>query len=234
MTAAQPGGEAPARRGAAGYPPGRYLESDPDLLRDVIERYRFATVISARDVDDPVVTQLPLTLDAARGTHGMLFGHMDGANPHADLLDGRPVLVLFHGPNGYISPHVYASTQLPTWNSITVHVRGTARVLRDSAAVARGLCGIAEASDRAPGAYRLSEKTAGDRRLLGLVVGFEIDIHEMTGRFKLSQDRDEQDRRLAALALARGADPDDRPLIAAAVRLPLDPGDGPPRGPVRP
>jgi predicted FMN-binding regulatory protein PaiB len=178
-------------------------------------------------VDEPVVTPLPLTLDTSRGSLGVLFGHMDSANPHAELLDGRRVLVLFHGPNEYISPHVYESTQLPTWNSIIVEVRGRARILRDKDAVVNGLCGIAAAADPSPDGFRLTHEAAGDENLLPLLVGFEIDIDEMTGRFKLSQDRDDRDRRLAARALAHGMQQDDRDLISSIVGLPLDLDDDP-------
>ncbi|EUA30823.1 putative FMN-binding domain protein [Mycobacterium xenopi 3993] len=58
------------QRPVGDYPPKRYLETDPDRLRAVIERYRFATLISARATDEPVVTQLPLTLDTSRGHTG--------------------------------------------------------------------------------------------------------------------------------------------------------------------
>lgn len=213
---------APAHSGQCAhgeYPPKRHLETDPDRLYDVINRYRFATLVSARGVDEPVVTQLPLTLDTSRGALGVLFGHMDSANPHTELLDGRRVLVLFHGPNGYISPHVYASEQLPTWNSITVEVRGRARVLHDKDTVVNGLRGIAEAADPTPGGFRLTSEAASDERLFPFIVGFEIDIEDMRGRFKLSQDRDERDRYLAARALANGAEQEDRDLISAILGL---------------
>lgn len=215
------------RRIRSEYPPKRYLDTDPDRLHAVINRYRFATLISARAVDEPVVTQLPLTLDTSRGSLGVLFGHMDAANPQAELLDGRRVLVLFHGPNGYISPHVYESAQLPTWNSMTVEVRGRARILRDKDAVVNGLRGIAAASDPAPGGFRLTREAASDECLFPLIVGFEIDIDEMTGRFKLSQDRDDRDRRRAAHALANGMEQDDRDLISSIVGVPLDLDDDP-------
>jgi L-ornithine N5-oxygenase len=174
-------GQRPAR---GEYPPKRYLETDPDRLRAVIERYRFATLISA-----------------------------------------RAVLVLFHGPNGYISPRVYESTQLPTWNSISVEVRGRARILRDKDAVVNGLRGIAAAADRS--GYRLSRETASDEHLFPHLVGFEIDIKEMRGRFKLSQDREDRDRWLAARALAEGMEQEDRDLISSSVGFPLDLDDGP-------
>lgn len=208
-----------AQRAHGEYPPKRHLETDPDRLYDVINRYRFATLVSARDADDPVVTQLPMTIDTSRGSLGVLFGHMDSANPHTELLDGRSVLVLFHGPNGYISPHVYESEQLPTWNSITVEVRGRARVLHDKDTVVNGLRGIAEAADPTPGGFRLTSEAASDERLFPFIVGFEIDIEDMRGRFKLSQDRDQRDRCLAARALANGGEQEDRALISAILGL---------------
>lgn len=207
---------------SAEYPPKRHLDMDSDHLRAVIERYRFATMISARGADEPVVTQLPFTLDTSRGSLGVLFGHLDSANPHTELLDGRRVLVLFHGPNGYISPHVYQSPQLPTWNSITVEVRGRARILRDKDAVVEGLVGIAAAADPSPGGFRLTHEAAGDERLFPFLFGFEIDIEEMKGRFKLSQDRDDTDRWLAARALAQGMEQGDRDVISSVVGLPLN------------
>lgn len=198
------------------YPPRRHLEDDRDKLFSVMERCSFATLISVRD-GEPVVTHVPMTLDRARGSSGVLFGHMDRSNPHVDLLDGCRILALFHGPNAFISPHVYHTPQLPTWNSITVHVRGVVRVVDDRDAVVLGLCRIAQCSDPRPDAYRL---LPGDPRvgpLLDYIVGFEIEIDEMIGRFKLSQDRDEGDRSRAALALARRSEAGERDLIERIV-----------------
>jgi lysine/ornithine N-monooxygenase/predicted FMN-binding regulatory protein PaiB len=211
----------PARASTARYPPRRHVEHDADRLFAVVERFRFATLISAEAADEPVVTQLPMTLDRSRGAKGTLFGHLDRANPHADLLEGRAVLALFHGPNGYISPDAYETSQLPTWNSITVHVRGRARLVTDRDALVGGLCGIAAASDRQAGAYRLSPDDPRIDRLIAYIVGFEIEIDELTGRFKLSQDRNDVDRRHAAMALAKQSEMGERALIERLVGLPL-------------
>ena len=209
------------------YPPRRHVETDDEMLYEVVERFRFATLVSAAAADDPVVTQVPLTLDRERGKKGVLFGHVDRANPHVELLDGRPVLALFHGPNAYISPHDYESDQLPTWNSITVHARGRARILRDRQALISGLCGIAKQSDRRRDGYRLRPDDPRIDRLIDQIVGFEIEVEDIVGRFKLSQDRSDADRRRAALVLARRAETSHRALIERLVDLPLGaPGDG--------
>jgi L-ornithine N5-oxygenase len=199
--------------GHAEYPPKRHLENDPEKLYAVIERFKFATVISVQASGEPVVTHVPLTLDRSRGAKGVLFGHMDKANPHIDAVEGRRLLAVFHGPNSYISPHVYETDQLPTWNSITVHAWGKARLLRDQRALIRGLMGICEQSDHRPNAYRLDAEDHRIDQLIDYILGFEIEIDELIGRFKLSQDRAEEDRRLAAIELARNTEAGERALI---------------------
>lgn len=203
------------RRGT-NYPPELFLERNPQRLYAVIERFRFATVISARGPDDPLVTQVPLTLDRSRGAKGILFGHMDRANPHVDLLDGRKVLVLFHGPNAYISPKLSKENVLPTWNSITVRVHGRVTLLEGRAPVVRGLCGLAA---QAEDGGRLLPEDPRIERLIDFIVGFEIEIEEIVGRFKLSQDRSEADQRSAAVEMARKTEAGQREIIAYAVGL---------------
>jgi predicted FMN-binding regulatory protein PaiB len=154
---------------------------------------------------------------------------MDRANPHADLLAGQRILAIFHGPNAYISPHVYQTDQLPTWNSIAVHVRGKVRVLSDRQELVRGLMGICEQSDPAPGGFRLDPQDPRIERLIDFIVGFEIEIDDLIGRFKLSQDRTEADRKRAAQQIACNTGPQDRALIE---RLLADGLHEPSQGPV--
>jgi lysine/ornithine N-monooxygenase/predicted FMN-binding regulatory protein PaiB len=205
------------------YPPGQFVEDDSERIHAVMNRYRFATVVSARGVDDPLVTHVPLTFDPSRGAKGVLFGHMDRGNPQVPLLDGREVTVLFHGPNSYISPNVLEESRLPTWNSMTVHVRGRARLLTSRDALVRGLCGISEHADPDEGAYRLDPEDPRIARLIDYIVGFEIDIDQLTGRFKLSQDMDAEDRTAAARTLWETSRRDDQGLIERVVGLPISP-----------
>lgn len=220
-----------ARRGQklknVDYPPKRHREDDPEKLYAVIERFKFATVISTSARGDPLATHVPLILDRTRGAKGTLFGHMDRANAQVDTLATRRVLAIFHGPNAYISPHVYETNQLPTWNSINVHVRGRARILTDAEAVVRGLCSIAEQADARRGAYRLDPADPRIERLIDFIVGFEIEIDEIVGRFKLSQDRNDSDRHRAAVELARSTDARTHELVELAVGFPIQVERGP-------
>ncbi|MFX1740035.1 SidA/IucD/PvdA family monooxygenase [Paraburkholderia sp. A1RI_3L] len=206
------------------YPPPHHVEGDPERLYAVLEQFKFATLVSVGD-GEPFVTHAPLTLDRSRGAMGVLFGHMDRSNPQIDHLDGQRVLVVFHGPNAYISPHVYKTDQLPTWNSIAVHVRGTLRLLRDPGALVRGLAGISKESGREKGAHRLDPDDPRIGRLIHLILGFEIEIDDMTGRFKLSQDRtDPEDRRRASQVLLEKTAPSHRPVVARLVDVPVHDG----------
>ena len=210
----------PARPASIQYPPRRHLEHAPEKLFAVMERFPFATLVSARDRDDPLVSQVPLILDRTRGK-GVLFGHLDRANPQADLLDGRRIVAIFHGPNAYISPNIYSTDQLPTWNAINVHVSGRVRTVSARASLVTGLCRIADRSDRGADPFRLSASDPRIEQLIGHIVGFEIEIEEIVGRFKLSQDRSERDRRRAAIALANSTETGERAFIEYAVGLPL-------------
>lgn len=204
---------------ASAYPPPRYVETDPEKIYAVMERFNFATLISARGAEDPVVTHIPMTLDRSRGAHGVLFGHLDRANPHVQLIDGHQLTVLFHGPNAYLPPQVFETSVLPTWNSMNVHVRGRGRLLPDRAALLAGLSGICEKSDPGADSYRLDLDDPRIDRMIEHIVGFEIEIHELVGRFKLSQELDDQNRRLAASVLSATAQRGELELIEEIVGL---------------
>ena len=178
------------------YPPEYYLENEPEKIYRVIETYSFATIIS-RTEDDIIVTQLPLILDRQRGEFGFLVGHMDRNNPHTRYLDNEKVFVIFHGPNAYISPNVYQSSQLPTWNSISVHIRGVAGTLPSTGAILDSMINMISFLENDDNPFALNKNDRKVQNLLGYVVGFEIEILEMIGRFKLSQNKSATDRRLA-------------------------------------
>jgi len=178
------------------YPPEYYLEHDGEKICRVIETYSFATLIS-RTEDDIIVTHLPLVLDRQRGEFGFLVGHMDRNNPHARFMDNAKVFVIFHGPNAYISPNVYESSQLPTWNSISVHVKGISRITESTEAIGESMIKMVSFLEKGEDPYVLDKDNQKMQRFLGYVIGFEIEILEMLGRFKLSQNKNTGDKQLA-------------------------------------
>jgi len=178
------------------YPPEHHIERENEKSYRVIEKYSFATVISKTD-DDVIVTQLPLILDRARGKYGFLIGHIDRNNPHLPYLNNANVSVNFHGPNTYISPTIYKSSQLPTWNSISVHIKGTVRTTNSTDTLKNSIIEMTSFLEQGPQPYVLNSDNQKMEGWLDYIVGFEIEIDEMIGRFKLSQDKSPEDMELA-------------------------------------
>lgn len=178
------------------YPPPHHTETDMEKIFKVMDTFPFATMISAGE-EQTLVSQLPLLLRRNKGAKGMLVGHMDRNNPHAEYLDEEPCTVIFNGPNAYISPRVYASSQLPTWNYISVHVRGTVHRDRSPDSVKQSMILMTRQLEPDENPYVLEEDDPRMDSLIPYVAGFEIEIEEMIGRFKLSQDKKSRDTRLA-------------------------------------
>lgn len=218
------------------YPPSQYVEKDPERIRSVMERFNFATVISADRDARVLVTHVPLVVDRDRGgEHGMLIGHLDRSNPQVELLSDRPVTIVFHGPNSYLSPDALKADKLPTWNSMSVHVHGHARLFSSRDELMRVFDGLCEQAEPEPGSYRLRPDDERIDQLIGHVIGFEVDIHELTGRFKLSQESDEANRELAAADMARDMTAEQQSFIERAFDLTprsdvLEPLSGPGTG----
>ncbi len=178
------------------YPPKHHVEKDLEKVYRVIEDFGFATVIS-QTKEDVIVTQLPLILEREKGVNGTLVGHLDKNNPHVQYLDDRNITVIFHGPNAYISPNVYESSQLPTWNSISVHIKGTVHISESSENVRDSIIKMTSLLENEDNPFVLDKKNKKMSGMLNHIVGFNIEIDEIIGRFKLSQDKTTRDTELA-------------------------------------
>jgi transcriptional regulator len=185
------------------YIPTAFRADDRSALYDLIDRHGFGTLVSVID-GTPFATHLPLLLDRGRG---VLLGHVARANPHWHALAGSAeALAIFHGPHAYVSPSWYApAPAVPTWNYAAVHVYGTPRLL-DEAGL-RDLVGRLveqyESGRARPWTMDLPEDYMG--KMLRAIVGFEIPIERIEGKFKLSQNRSTEDRAGVIAALAAGS-----------------------------
>jgi transcriptional regulator len=189
------------------YLPDGFHETDRDALHGLIDSHGFATLISA-DAIEPMITHLPLLLDRGRGAQGTLIGHVARANPHWHILQERPeVLVIFHGPHAYVSPSWYGvQPSVPTWNYAVVHATGRARLLHEPQAlhhITQRLVETFENPRQQP--WRMGLPGDFHQRMLGAIVGFEIEISQLQGKFKLSQNRTPDDRRRVVTALEAGS-----------------------------
>ena len=168
------------------YPLKPFQQQDMVKIRRVISDYPLATLISHNE-DFPTVSQVPLLFD---DTGGKLLGHFDKNNPHcAEVLEGGNMYVLFNGPNHYITPSIYPDTQYPGWNYVAVHVKGEVQPISDADQIADILFKTATLNEPADSLYQLNSKLENFDRLISMILGFEIEILDIKGVFKLAQDK---------------------------------------------
>lgn len=172
----------------------------------MIEQNSFGLLVSTRE-GGPIASHLPFLVHRDAGTQGTLVSHLARGNPQWQDLDGAEVLCVFSGPHAYISPTWYAAKQVvPTWNYIAVHVYGTFRVIDDphrSFSLVKEFVEHYEAAFAQPWSLPADEDYA--RKMVAGIVGFEIEIRRLEGKWKLSQNhpRDRQERVAKALAEQR-------------------------------
>ncbi len=156
----------------------------------------FAILISSTDAG-PFATHLPLFVRAASGEEKIILrGHVAKANPHWRYLEQQPqCLTIFHGPHAYISPSNYtAHESVPTWNYGAVHLYGNARVFSTPEALQGMLHELIDTFEPAYAAHWASLEAAYRERMLRQIVGFEIEVTKMEGKFKLGQNRTREDQ----------------------------------------
>lgn len=171
------------------YPPKHHQDNNINHMVEVIKHYPLATIISVKD-NAPLITHLPLIY---KNEH-KLIGHIDINNPQAKLLkDNNPITVIFSGPDCYISPSVYGTTQLPTWNYIKVHLKGTVKAIHDKAALKQSLIQMTEFLEAPKHNYTLEHNNQIMERIIDYITMFEITITDWEGKFKLSQDKKPSD-----------------------------------------
>jgi len=180
------------------YPPKHHQDNDINHMIDVIKTYPLATIISVKD-NQPLITHLPLVYK-----DGTLIGHIDIYNPHAKLLkDNNDVTIIFAGPECYISPSIYSTTQLPTWNYIKVHLKGKVQAIESKAALKQSLITMTEFLEAPEYKYVLEPDNPRLDRNLDYIEMFKIEITNWEGKFKLSQDKKPSDTRAAREELVR-------------------------------
>ena len=173
------------------YPPPHHQDDHIDRMIEVINTYPLATVISVKD-GSPLVTHMPLIY---RESDGKLIGHIDIFNPQTPLMrDDNEITIIFSGPDCYISPSVYSTTQLPTWNYIKVHLKGTVEAIESKEALKESLIKMTEFLEAPDHKYVLDADNKRMEGNLDYIKMFEITITNWEGKFKLSQDKRKQDR----------------------------------------
>jgi transcriptional regulator len=184
---------------------GKFIELRPERWHRVIREYPLATLVtqSASGID---AHHVPFLLHEPN----RLTAHVPRTNTVWQTIAERPVLAIFHGPDSYISPSWYPTKQehgkvVPTWNYAIVHVRGTARAIEDRDWLRRHLEELTEKQEREmEHPWRVSDAPADYiDKMLGALVGIEIEITAIEGKFKLGQNRAQVDQDNVAREMAK-------------------------------
>lgn len=192
------------------YPPSHHQSNDRQKMIAVIKNNPLGMLVSAKD-SMPFVTHIPMIYN---DHSGRLVAHIDVHNPHTQTLtSGAEVTVVFKGPDTYISPSIYSSDQLPTWNYIIVHLTGTITLINEADRVKQSMIDMTNFLEGSNPKFELKKDDPRMDRLINYIQAFDITIAHWEGKFKLSQDKNLVDYELAKGALIKNTRAQDLALI---------------------
>lgn len=202
------------------YLPAHFEQKDPAALAALMREHPLAALVH-QGPQGITADHVPLEYDAEAG---VLRGHVARANPLWREAAGQPVLALFRGAQAYVTPSWYPSKAathkvVPTWNYAVVHAHGTL-VAHEEAPWLHALVSRLTGHHEAPRARPWAVGDAPEdyvQQMLRAVVGIEIRVERLVGKWKVSQNRSETDREGVAQGLAGGESEDSR-RMAALVR----------------
>jgi transcriptional regulator len=183
------------------YLPKYHALNDIASMQSHMEQHALGAWVCTAD-NRLIANHIPFVLDRQHGTHGRLLGHVSRANPvWRALADGAPSVVMFMGPNAYITPAWYPSKHkhgqvVPTWNYVTVHAHGVARAVEEPHWILDMLNRLTDAQESGRGnRWQVSDAPADYvEKKLRAIVGIELPIDHLEGRLKVSQDEELEDR----------------------------------------
>lgn len=193
------------------YPHPFFREDRIEVLHEAIRAISFGALLTHVN-GEFVVTHLPFEVDAQPPPTGTLLGHIGRYNPHwREIGEGIPALAIFQGPHAYVSPSWYPGKredprQVPTWDYIAVHAHGTLRTVDDPERLHAHLARLVNRNEDARAEpWKLTDAPADYvRDQMRYIVGLELRIDRLEGRYKLSQNRDAADQEGARAGLASG------------------------------
>ncbi len=185
------------------YVPPAFSEKRLDVLHQFIRQHSFATLITTTPAG-PTASHVPIVLHPDHGPLGSLQFHLARQNDQQhSLTSDSGALMIFHGPHAYISPTWYKSpVAVPTWNYLAVHAYGCPRTLND-AQLADHLRVLSSHYEPADGwtPQRLPPDVFDKMRRN--IIGFEIQISRIEGKWKLNQNRSQEDMQGAMAGLSK-------------------------------
>jgi transcriptional regulator len=202
------------------YAPPAFREDDLAALHATMRDVRLANFVTTT-AEGLVATPLPLLLAPDEGPYGTLYGHLARANSQWKLPPSGDAMVLFMGPDAYVSPTWYPSKLehqkvVPTWNYIAVHAYGPAEFFEDADRlldVVTRLTNLHEQRKAKPWAVSDAPETFIRAQLKG-IVGLRLPITRLEGKRKMSQNRSAEDRAGVAAGLAASEQASDHAVAA--------------------
>lgn len=206
------------------YVPPAFQENDIATLQGTMRDACLATFVTAT-TEGLVATPLPFFLAPEEGPYGTLYGHLARANPQWKLPPTGDAIVLFMGPDAYVSPSWYPSKQehgkvVPTWNYVAVHAYGPVEFFEDAdrlLEVVTRLTNLHERHRAEPWAVTDAPEAFIRAQLRG-IVGLRLPITRIDGKRKMSQNRSAADRAGVATGLAESDHASDRAVAALIPR----------------
>lgn len=191
------------------YIPKQFEEPNIEALHELIRAKPLATLVTFNAAGGFEANHIPLVLSADPKPYGTLSGHVAKSNLlWRDHRADRDVLVIFQGPESYISPSWYASKAVdgkvvPTWNYVSVHAKGRLRVIHDPDWILSQLKSLTEHNEAGfDNPWAVSDAPQEfTSKLLEVIIGIEIVITDLNGKWKVSQNRSDQDRSSVSIGL---------------------------------
>jgi transcriptional regulator len=184
------------------YLPEHFAEPRVEVLHAALESAGLGTLVTS-GADGLDASHVPLLLETDPGPYGRLVGHLARANPQwRTAVDGGPGLAIVLGPDAYVTPSWYPSKResgrvVPTWNYVAIHAHGTVRFFQDRDRLHPLVDRLTDRHERSrPHPWKVEDAPPDYvEALLSGIVGFELTITRLEGKWKVSQNRSEADRR---------------------------------------
>lgn len=183
------------------YIPSQFEQPDIEVMHELIRNRPLATVVTLGS-NGINANHIPLHLELTPEPYGVLRGHVARSNPiWTDLRADIEVLAIFHGPDAYISPSWYATKQetgkvVPTWNYTVVHAYGSLRIIDDASWVRTQLEALTSHNEAVfPEPWTIADAPVDfTEKLIAAVVGIELVITRLSGKWKVSQNQPPQNQ----------------------------------------
>jgi transcriptional regulator len=202
------------------YVPSNFAEERVPVLHEAIRGIKLGTLVTLGG-EEMIASHVPMLVDPEPAPYGRLLGHIARANPQWRDPSGKvQALAIFLGPNAYVTPSWYATKRatgkvVPTWNYAAIHAYGPVQFFDDAERLLALVTRLTETHER-PRAqpWAVSDAPADFvQGMLRAIVGFELPIARLEGKWKMSQNRPAEDRAGVVEGLAREGSPEVAELV---------------------